>query len=175
MSMSELDTYRERVQTAKVTRSPDIIFNSTTSHAAILIEEMFHDAQFDVGMLCRSLNPAIYERADVMNAIQGFLERPGSHLTVMTQTQISAGHKLVDEIFGSDRYSARVTFKGPNELSSIPPFNFIVSDGRAYRFERDPESHTAVASFNGRNLAAKLAELVDDLVGRPSRFGGEAA
>ena len=44
----------------------------------------------------------------------------------------------------------------PNSLAAAAQFNFVVSDGSAFRFETDRENHIATACANGGELAQRI-------------------
>lgn len=162
--MVDYATYRSRVRAARISRSPEVIYNSSHGHAAVLIEELFHAGQAHIGLLCRSLNVDVYGQEAVLNAAQGFVERSGARLVVLVKDAVAADHPFLQQVVNDERYRDQVTFYDDiGQVLEGSTFNFMVADGEAYRFERDEAHPNAMACFSGRKIAQPLRDIVEDV------------
>ncbi len=148
----ELVRYRERVIRLRLENLPDTIYNSSSLHAAVQIEQLFLAAKTSVKIVCRQLNPTSYGNPLALKAAEAFLGGEGGGTISIFTADIDegdSGNPFVRR-FADD---ARVMIC---KAAAPTKFDFMVVDGRAYRYEPDADDSVARASFNDPATAAQL-------------------
>ncbi len=157
-SLEELVAYRRRLVHAREVGSPRIIYNGSSHHAALLIEQLFLAAADRVKIVCTSLSTQSYGNTATMKAAEQFLSNADAKLDIFTDgvEMVGGVNPFVQAFAGRDGVSVK-KFKVPVD------FDFMVVDGLAYRYEPDALDHAATASFNGLSLAQKLENIFDSV------------
>ena len=155
----DLAEYRARVIAARLSRSGDTIYNSSHRHAAVLIEQLFLDAENDVRIICRQLCGRSFGSPLAIAAAERFLERGGTSLNVIVDAP---------EVDADGRNAFLDRFEGRAGVSIskggvMVPFDFMVVDQRAFRFESDAKTSVARANFNNPGFAKQLVDAFDVL------------
>ena len=87
--MNELKQYREMVEVLARTSSSEVIGNSSTAHAQVVVEAMFRYGSGDAVLFTGSANPKIYGDDRVVNAAVDFLSRGGNSLTIIAEKSVA--------------------------------------------------------------------------------------
>jgi hypothetical protein len=153
----ELNSYRKLVEQMFDEDSETLISNSSTAHAAILVETLISRAQSSLRFFCKNLDEAFYDKLTMIAILADAAQRK-VRLQFLTQEAPQA-KKLVEFLSRvAGAYKLDVVFRicAPASEDSKAPFNFIVMDDKAFRFEDGPSDHVASASANSPDVAKKL-------------------
>lgn len=166
------DSYVALVKKLADEDSDEIFNNSSTDHASVVIGEMFRKGEGNAHIFTGSLNPILYSRDEIVDAIGSFLLDERNTLKVLVQDAISPetvspayDGALANRI--STKYGhhvlSRLTIKigGPSTRSIS--YHFASIGGKAFRFEQDKNKHEAFASFNRPELASRLESMFSNL------------
>lgn len=163
-TFDDLAEYSARVETARLLSSAEIIYNSSHRHAAVLIENLFLSAKQRVRIVCRELSLRSYGRDEVIAAAEVFLAREGAELSVLVEKielpVDEKGNPGVNPFVDAIRRLPGVVVE-ENGTAVDVPFDFLVADEVAWRFEPNHHQSVARASFNEPSMAADLVELFD--------------
>ena len=141
----------------------DVILNNNIQHATILIEQMFKHATQRVRLLSVSLDAALYNKKNVLDAISNFLSTEGTNLEIVTEKNICVKNnaKLLSIL---NKHKKQVGRRVAEPwLSKQYKYNFLVSDDSTYRFEGDKSKHEATAEFHNQDYALKLNKVFDKI------------
>jgi hypothetical protein len=158
--LDDLAEYRARVEAARLSGSRDTIHNSSDRHAAVLIEQLFLAAENNVRILCRQLNIGVYGSAPVLAAASLFIRREGVRMQIIVQDSAVLDfekHPFLKEFGALPNVEIRTLDEAVD-----PGIDFFVADGNAYRFEPDPTSTVARASFNRPAMASVLVKIFNE-------------
>lgn len=164
--------YRDRVENARITKSSDIIFNTSHRHAAALIEQLFIAAENRVRVLCEHLNPDVFGSPAVVEAANTFLARPDAGLQVIVEKEgalSNADNEFVNSILIGEQASKVEAYFLPAEKSHLANFNFMTADEHGYRFEPDRAHPIARASFNRPDMVNVLADYFEEALSSACR------
>lgn len=172
--MIENTDYIEYLLNLDVKNSKEMIGNSSTEHAVILIAKLIARARKSVKILTGSFNSAIYGQEEVLNAIgtyaigrarnmQVIILKSESQLPVCDLISKNAVVVQLAARFGGAIYERIQFVRASAEDAAAMTSHFLVIDNVAFRFEADHTKHEAVASFNNATIAQPLNNLFDDL------------
>lgn len=156
-TFDDLEEYRARVQLARLNASKDNIYNSSQRHASVLIEELITGAKAHVRIVCRSLSIGSYGSDAVFTAVEEFLDRGGKLDVVVSAPELDATQ--ANPFIAKFSPDARVSIVTAPKVLALIKFDFLVTDGRSYRFESDHAKSVARANFNDETFAENLEEL----------------
>ena len=165
-TFDDLPEYRARVQAARKGQTNEVIYNSSQRHAAVLIEQLFLSAQQTVRIVCRSLREGSYGTPDVLREARAFLDRGGEIHVIVAQPESGETNSFLVAMQGRQNVNVLVA---PHVLEVVR-FDFMVADGRAYRFEADATKCVARANFNDTEMAASLDESFENIVRAEPHF-----
>lgn len=158
MSESEnaLAFYRELVRTLIVENSEQTIENDSASHAKIIISEFIAAAHKEVYIFCRKLSSDIWEAPNVMRCISEALSR-GVIFNVMVQDSNPECSRL-KSVFSE--YKTKILYSKDYESLTC---NFLVSDDKAYRYEKNNGERKGIACANDSSIATLLITLAKNI------------
>jgi len=126
----------------------EYMLNGSEAHAAIIIERMFANAENQMRILTRRLDPAIYADEEVLAQVESFASDPNTVTNIIVE-DISAQSLSVHRLFKLAQVLPNVHIhRLPEHLSEKIGFNYSVMDRRGYRFEDDKTQVNAIARFN---------------------------
>ncbi len=159
-----LEEYEKKViECASNPECVEVILNNDIRHATILIEQMFKHATRTVKLLSVSLNAALYNQTNVLNAMRVFLAKENTRLEIVTEKEIcSENNKELLNILNECKDKVGRNVAQP-WLSNQYKYNFLVSDNSTYRFEGDKNKHEATAEFHNKKRASKLNKVFDKI------------
>jgi hypothetical protein len=163
-----MNAYEEKVKKLFDERSSEIVANSSYKHAAILYEQMFLHAQKQVNILCRNIDPQVFDAPGVLSAVKIFLKQNNGKLNIAFQDENPMDSKFLDLILEEDydKTNQVQIFKvGQLIVEEKTSANFATMDDNAYRFEPDREYCRAIASANNTNFVAKLNSFFQEMTG----------
>jgi hypothetical protein len=152
------DDYRTHVADLFSTNSEMLVSNSEPAHASVLLEMLLKHSKKSVSIFCRNLRSEIYDAEGVVaELIIAALNRKVP-IHVVTQETPEDGHFLAVLSFLSTRGDCDIRLKvcDVDSPAAQAESNFVVVDGKSYRFEKDREHVNALACANGPVLAVKM-------------------
>ena len=159
-----LEEYKKKViECISNPECEDVILNNNIQHATILIEQIFRHATHTVKLLSVSLDAALYNQTNVLDAMRDFLKKETTRLEIVTEKEICS--KSNAALLGIlDKYKAQVGCKIAEPwLSKQYKYNFLTSDDSTYRFEGDKNKHEATAEFHNKSHVLKLNSVFDKI------------
>lgn len=142
-----MDVYRGLWRVRLATGNPSPLYNDSVNHARTLITELLRFAKREVWIYCSNLGKDVWEQTDVYEAL-GQAIANGVKINVLVQKQPDEGNKALARLDAAN-IIVRIT------SSDFKP-NFIVADGKAFRFEEDPSVRKGVACANDQQMADAL-------------------
>lgn len=158
----ELKDYRALVKRLAAERSGETVFNGSADHATIIIENLFASANANVRLLTGDLSARVYGGERVVQQAKQFLGHSDHTLEVIVEKEnFSKSHPFVEAL----RDNANVIFyKLKTDVSEKLPYHFMTVDNDCFRFEREKNTHAAVAAFGDSATASHLNNLFSSLV-----------
>jgi hypothetical protein len=159
-------TYRAYVQdhASGPGRSP-VFVTRKPEHAALTIKLLFAAGRNQIRIVTNHLEPALYGSSEVTDAAVSFLARnPYATLEIgLEDPSELQGHPLLSVIRRAGFFDRVHMFQVPPEVQRDYPFNFVVADGRHYRFEHRRESVEAAVQFNDESNGSALDAVFNQL------------
>lgn len=149
-----MDAYRDIFRWRLRTGNANLMFNDSPTHATVLIAELLQCAQNDVWIFCRELGEDVWCTESVLAALDvAILNKVSFH--VLVQKAPSETNRALVKLT-----NAKIEVKMSRCNSKA---NFVVADGRAYRFEEDSSVRKGFACANDATNATKLVEAFNNL------------
>jgi len=162
-----LDDYRTHVERMFDENSDAVVSNSSTAHAQVVIETLISRAKDTLQFFCECLKSEIYDETVIVQKLSEALKK-GVKVQVLCQNSPVAKslNRLISRKSQNNQFELRVC--DPGSPGQSAPINFIVMDGKAFRFEGDRNKHTAVACANNSELASTMTAKFKELWQRAS-------
>ena len=168
--MSELDVYRLLFRYFLENGIQKRVSNCSSSHAIVLISELIRAAQSTVDVFCRCLSDAVWGQDEVLSEILKAGQERHVRFRVITQEKIGMN-------------KARKTFSlVDSELRCLDDksiaANFMIVDGKSFRFEQDCSNREGFAYARNDELAKDLNNAFQVLFNKATivrELGREAA
>ena len=154
LDYNNMDVYRDLWRVRLATGSAGLLHNSSVEHACALIAGLLNFACKEVWIYCLHLGADVWEKDDVMDALKQAIAK-GVRINVVVQHRHSDGNRALACL-----YAANVVVRQTGV--AFKP-NFVVVDGKAFRFEEDPEKRQGVACANDPQTATALIEAFNSL------------
>lgn len=161
-----LEDYRGHIDRVIREMSGETVLNGSHSHATILIERMFANAEKSMDILTRKFDPRIFGTSEAIEQAELFLGDKERHSRVLLEevdeTNLS-NHPFISKLkdfLKSGNLEIRVL---PKHFADSVNINFAVMDDRGYRFERDKSRPVAVAAFGEAEFPKRLKEFFDSM------------
>lgn len=156
----DIRDYRQKVKLLADIRTGGAVFNGSTDHAAVIVENLFRVANHHVRILSGDLDARVYGNPHVVQRAQEFLGSNEHRLDILVEEDtFSSSHPFIRAIAGSDHVSLRLI---DPEVASGVPYHLMTADEDCYRFEEQKGTHKAVAAF-GDNAALHLATIFNQI------------
>ena len=145
--------YRESLERLFEQNSTAEITNSSAAHAAIVYEEFFRHSQDYVHIFCECLKKDVFDNDKVLTEAKNAIDR-GVEVKCLVQGSPEASEfkKLFDS--GNPKKNPKTVIK--TEIEGNKPFNFIVMDNKAIRFESEKDKISARVYVNNPEIAKIL-------------------
>ena len=153
---NEMDVYRDIWRVRLATGNPSPLYNDSVNHARTLITELLRFAKREVWIYCSNLGEDVWGQDDVYESL-GQAIANGVRINVLVQNQPGKDNKALARLDAAN-IIVRIT------SSEFKP-NFIVVDGKAFRFEEDPSIRKGVACANDQQMADALISKFNALCG----------
>ena len=129
----------------------NVIFpNSCVEHAIAILIEIFRHATKEVKIFSKELNPDAWLNSSLQDEIIAASSR-NVDIKIAIQS-VSIADSNIERFFQTLSITVK-TLCAPNV-----DFNFVVADGRMFRFESDANKYHAVAGANNPQIAKELKE-----------------
>lgn len=158
----EIKEYRTHVKRLASERTGETIYNGSADHASVIVENLFGAAQKCVRIFTGDLNARVYGAAPVVQRARQFLGHSDHKIQVIVENvTVSPSHPLIEELADEAGFEM---YKLDDALAKAIHFHFSTADSDCFRFEREKNSHAAVAAFGDKETAEHLNELFGDLL-----------
>lgn len=160
----DLTAYKERVWQLAEKRDGEAIYNGSPEHAAVIVERLFATAEHHVRLLTGDLEAKVYAETEVIQSATRFLAHGDHKLDVLVEDDsFSRFHPFWVAVGACENAQF---YHAPQELSELIPYHFMTADDKSFRFERDKNTHTAVAAFGDAVVTTNLNGIFDSLKAR---------
>lgn len=160
-AMEDLKGYENFLRKLAENDSSTIISNGGKDHAVILYSVLFDNTDKEVRIFCQSGNSEVWQDPVFIEALDKFLEKPGTDLKVLTAGEPSLASRWTDKgnvdafhIQEADKELIYTHFRNRK-------CNFAVFDKKRYRYEFNCDEFKAYGSFNAPEDSNEMAEMFD--------------
>lgn len=158
----EIKTYRDHIKRLASERNGETVYNGSADHAAVIVENLFASAHNCVRIFSGDLNAKVYGATPLVHRARQFLGHSDHRLQVIVEEMnLSGSHPLVEELADEDGFELHLLSP---EVAKHIPFHFATADEDCYRFEREKNSHAAVAAFGDKETAHHLNDIFGNLL-----------
>lgn len=158
----EIKAYREHIKRLATERKGETVYNGSADHAAVILENLFASAQNCVRILSGDLNAKVYGALPVVQRARQFLGHSDHKLQIIVETlNVSGSHPLIEELADEEGFEMYLLEPGVAERVS---FHFATADSDCFRFEREKNSHAAIAAFGDTETTQHLNAVFADLL-----------
>lgn len=139
--------------------------NSGIDHAAIFTKTIYKYST-RIKMLCHGLGSKLAKDERYLLALQEFLDKPNSELTIIV---ISTNH-INDPALCMIRekaveFPARFKlYQAPKDSDFTNSSHIMIGDDRIFRLENEPKSFKAIGSFNRPSVVEELNRIFDGIL-----------
>ena len=153
-----MNEYKKAVEAALARRNGDpVIANRSVDHAAVVLECMFKAANRTVEIIANRLNPAVYDKPEVIAAAEALLSAKNCTIDVLVESDVAAERQFVRVL--TAKYPNKFSIVHvPAEVAEAYSYNFCVVDDDCYRFEADRKNCDATIQFGNTAIASKIHE-----------------
>jgi hypothetical protein len=104
----------------------------------------------------------VYGAAPVVQRAREFLGHSDHRLQIVVENlTVSSSHPLIEEL--GDEANFEIYRLDP-ELAEMTAFHFSTADGDCFRFEREKNSHSAIAAFGDEQTTEHLNRMFVELL-----------
>ena len=140
-----LGDYARNLRAALDKKSGLTTYNRDAVHAAIVVYEAFRQAVKTVLLLSQKLDASIYSTPWLVESVERFLGRGGT-LRILVEEAVDENHPL--RVLAKSKPDVVRIAKVPTKMIKGYDYNFMLVDGRGYRFEHNREEYSATVSFD---------------------------
>ncbi len=164
----DLKDYRELVKSLASERTGGTVFNGSADHAAIIVENLFASAESNIRIVTGDLTALVYGSEHVVQRAKQFLGHSDHTMEIIFENiNVRKSHPLI-EVIGENE---KVVFRQLKaDVSSQMGYHFMTADDDCFRFEKEKNSHAAIASFGDKATTTHLNELFGSLWGLSDPF-----
>lgn len=158
----EIKNYRDNVKRIARERTGETVYNGSADHAAVIMENLFASAQGCVRIFTGDLTAKVYGATPVVQRARQFLGHSDHKLQVIVEDlTVSSSHPLIEEL--ADEQGFELFILRPAVAESVP-YHFSTADTDCFRFEREKNTHAAIAAFGDTQTTSHLNEIFDALL-----------
>jgi len=154
------DKYKEGVEFFFNTGSKHIFSNAEPSHASVIYEMFFKHAKNRVHIFCKNLNKEVFDRKNVLDALDIALKNNIEIKIYITESNPDA----IEFVKKLKEYEIKIHTEAPELKIDGKPCNFAYMDNSAFRFEENDSEIKASASANRPELVKQLNLLFENKV-----------
>lgn len=162
----EIKSYRENIKRIARERTGETVYNGSADHAAVIMENLFASAQQCVRIFTGDLNAKVYGAAPVVQRARQFLGHSDHKLQVVVEDlTVSASHPLIEELADEPGFELYILNEAVSENVA---YHFSTADDDCFRFEREKNTHAAIAAFGDKETSKHLNEIFTILLAASS-------
>lgn len=155
----DMEAFRFMVHLLVEMQSPSLIDNGSASHARVILEEMAAAAKKSIHVFCGCIDKNTWGSQQMADSVEKAFEG-GADVKFLVQRPSD---------IPDDSPTVAVLRRHPRSIFDASPFasfkqHFAVFDRRMFRFEKDDEAKTAIASANRPEMAEPLGDLVANML-----------
>lgn len=151
-----LADYIRQLYSALERKRPYVTYNRDADHARIVVTAGFQYARDEIHLLSHRLDPCVYGGSVLSDAVDGFLDKPGTRLKILVESDIGSDHPLLAAC--SSNSSAEIR-RVPDDVQQLYDCNFMLIDDFGYRYEADRTKYFASVSFHDEGNDASIKTL----------------
>ncbi len=156
--------YREDVHRHAVSEDGEFIYNSSYGHARDLVEELFIKAEHEVCILTNRLDQRVFSGKSITDLADYFMAKSGAKLRVLIESSevedALGSHPMIEKLDNGDRLDIRLV---PESATKYYKYNFMVVDGKHFRYEADRQQINAIATFGDAKKGDHLRKIFDKI------------
>jgi len=161
-----LDSYKKKIRNLAEKRTNEMFFNTDAKHATIVLTELIKNAEDYVYIVGENMDPTVTDDEEYLDAVENFLKKENAKMKILLTdyNKKEFDNSKIGKLLS--RYKNVVEIKdSQKELvkSDGVTINFTVSDGRAFRFERDVKNRIAFGNFNDTETAISLEKSFENI------------
>jgi hypothetical protein len=159
-----IDAYRIAIENLAKLKADTLFKNSGSSHAAIVLGNIFKSSNDSVKMIAKDFNGEVSGNPYYIEALTGFLKSNKS-ITIIFEGSPNPDSKALS-LLNQYRLSkpAHISLRVINKPLQVSPPNFTIGDNSMFRYETNKEVYTALCSFNDKDFVAKLDGIFNSLL-----------
>jgi DNA-directed RNA polymerase beta' subunit len=153
-----VDGYKESIRYLAENQKNEIVYNSDSEHALVVLSELIKNASNYVHIVCKNMDPVVADKPEYLSAVKFFLEKNNTEMKILlTDYEESLKERKIFKLFKehSDKVFIKYFEKKVQIASGGSPINWTVSDDKSIRVEKDIDNYIAFANFNDPELAKK--------------------
>jgi hypothetical protein len=149
-----IDSYKQKIRNLAENRINEMFYNTDTEHATIVLTELIKNAEEYVYIVAENMNPAATDNEEYLSAVESFLTKGKMKILLTNYDKEKFGNSKIGKLLNTHPDVVEIKHSGGRKVKRDDiPINFTVSDGRAFRFERDIEENIAFGNFNDTETA----------------------
>jgi len=163
MNKTDLDNlslmdYSVKVRKAARLKDGTALYNGSAAHAEIILTNLWESASENVKVLSQCLSEEVYNSDALIDAAQGFLNRPNTSAVILIEDKPEATNRF----YKAMQAHANVTIsRVPDSEHGRYDFSMMTVDDESYRFAEDKFEMTAVAAFGDKENGTHLSSVFD--------------
>lgn len=147
LNKQEFEKYHSAVKQLFDEDSSQEFFNNSREHAIIVIEEILRHAKENINIFCTKLNPDVWANENVVDAfLNAIVHDVKIHICTQENMEESTIKKFV-KLFG---------IESKENVGKDIKCNFMVADGKMFRYEQDGSARCALVCANNRDRANQI-------------------
>lgn len=159
-----LDAYERYVRQLARKGNGASIFNASVDHAAIVIENLFDQAQGRVDILSGFCEARVFGKPPVVAAAHLFLAASFRNRLRIVLDQDRPEQRQDNPFFQMCASLSNVELRiAPVATQAKYGYHFVVADSNSYRYEEDKNSSAAIAAFGHEAGAQHLSSIYDEI------------
>ena len=148
-------------------KTDETVAISTADEHRTAAVRMVQQARFNVEIVSRLLDPAVYDTADFTDVVTKLiLGRRGMKIRILVfdpQAVVQRGHRLI-EVAGN--LSSFIEIRKPGEEHANFNGSLLMADGNGYILRESAERYEGTVNFFDRMVSKNLLEAFEEMWGR---------
>lgn len=148
--------YRSSFERLWEENSNAVIANGKPEHAAAILSVFFSKAVKRVRLLCKNLNPKVYDEPEVLNALRTAVEKNNVTVEILVEDEAAKSQflELVQKYQNERKTQVKLQQNAKRVTKST--VNFAYADDHAFRFEPDNGEMQAIASAWNKEIVEAM-------------------
>ncbi len=158
--VENINLYREYIRDLANTRSDEVFKNSSPKHAAIVLSNIFAQAQTEVLIFAGTLNGLLSKETEYQDSFDLFLQKKHVHIKILVENDSNFNPNLKEKLKILKENGCNLEIKQHNyillEENTKVPLHFTLADSSMYRIETNTKTHYADGCFNDTSDTSTL-------------------